>query len=164
MAFLLNPALAAGAAALLLSLGGCKPVSDGPDARDRAEPVAQRTSTGTAPRQAERPAGADGDEADPRTSTMGAASSAALPPAVPGALPPPAGGRAPDPQITAGVRAQLAADAELRTVRIDVDTRDGIVTLSGSVPTAAMRARAGEIAHAVRGVRRVNDQLTLASG
>ncbi|HYD75895.1 BON domain-containing protein [Ramlibacter sp.] len=159
----MNKALAAATAALaLLVLAGCKPAPDPRSESDRADSSPRSSTTAAAQdRSATRQAG---DDPDPRTASMGAAPARALPPGVPGALPPPAGGREPDPEITAGVKARLAADAELREVRIDVDTRDGVVTLSGSVPTAAVRARAGELAHAVKGVRRVNDQLTLASG
>ena len=74
------------------------------------------------------------------------------------------GGKAADAQITAKVNAGIAQDRELHGLKIDVDTQDGVVTLSGSVPTAASRARAGEIAHGVKDVRSVNDQLTLAGG
>ncbi len=149
-------------ALVLVLLAGCKPDLDPRGAAERADAATQRSSpAGSAASAADR---RSGEAADTRTVSMGAAPAAALPPSVPGALPPPVGGSEPDPQITAGVKARLAADTELRELRIDVDTRDGVVTLSGSVPTAAVRARAGEIAHAVKGVRRVNDQLTLASG
>lgn len=163
MTVLLNKTLASAASALvLLVLAGCKPGPD-PLADSERTDSSRRSGAAAAARDpvAARPAG---DAPDSRTASMGAAPARSLPPGIPGALPPPAGGREPDPEITAGVKARLAADAELREVRIDVDTRDGVVTLSGSVPTAAVRARAGELAHAVRGVRRVNDQLTLASG
>jgi len=77
-----------------------------------------------------------------------------------------AAGTAPeaDAQITARVRAELAAARDLGDVRIDVDTREGVVTLSGPVKTAAAKARAAEIARTVRGVVDVNDQLTLVIG
>jgi hyperosmotically inducible periplasmic protein len=58
----------------------------------------------------------------------------------------------------------MKADKELNPLRIDVDTRDGVVTLSGSVPSAAAKARASEIAQNVKNVRSVNNQLTLAAG
>ncbi|WP_332815868.1 BON domain-containing protein [Ramlibacter sp.] len=164
MAFVTNKILAAASAVLALSLAGCKPAPYPGGSGDRADAPSQRSDSAASPaRTGDAAAVAGRDAVDTRTAAMGAAP-AALPPATPGAVPPPAGGRTPDPEITASVKAQLAADGELRGVRIDVDTRDGIVTLSGAVPTAAMRARAGEIAHAVKGVRRVNDQLTLATG
>ncbi|GAC1539264.1 MAG: hypothetical protein NVS2B4_19200 [Ramlibacter sp.] len=79
----------------------------------------------------------------------------------------PAGGLADskvdDNKLTSMVLTGLKADKELNMLRIDVDTRDGVVTLSGSVPSAAVKARAGEVASNVRNVRSVNNQLTLAS-
>ena len=87
----------------------------------------------------------------------GAASTAAM-----GAAP--AAAPASDAQITSRVKAEIAAARDLAGSRIDVDTRDGVVTLSGTVRTAAVKARAGEIARRVGDVRDVNDQLTLASG
>jgi hyperosmotically inducible protein len=69
-----------------------------------------------------------------------------------------------DSRITSMVLKGLKADKELNPLRIDVDSREGVVTLSGSVPSAAARARASEIARGVKDVRSVNDQLTLGSG
>jgi len=69
-----------------------------------------------------------------------------------------------DGQITAQVSARLASARDLGNVRIDVDTREGVVTLSGPVATAAAKVRAGEIARSVPGVQQVNDQLTLVTG
>ncbi|MBA2964609.1 MULTISPECIES: BON domain-containing protein [Ramlibacter] len=69
-----------------------------------------------------------------------------------------------DSKITSMVLKGLKADKELNPLRIDVDSREGVVTLSGSVPSAAAKARASEIARGVKDVRSVNDQLTLVSG
>lgn len=69
-----------------------------------------------------------------------------------------------DGSINAQVRAALAADKELRPLRIDVDTENGIVTLSGLAPTASAKAHADEVARTVNGVVSVNNQLTLQSG
>jgi len=69
-----------------------------------------------------------------------------------------------DNKLTAMVLTGLKADKELNPLRIDVDTRDGVVTLSGSVPSAAAKARASEIAQNVKNVKSVNNQLTLAAG
>ena len=69
-----------------------------------------------------------------------------------------------DTKLTAMVLTGLKADKELNPLRIDVDTRDGVVTLSGSVPSAAAKARASEIAQNVKDVKSVNNQLTLTAG
>jgi len=64
-----------------------------------------------------------------------------------------------DATITATVSAGLAKDSELSALRIDVDTRAGVVTLKGPAPTAAAKARAEEIARSVKGVSRVDNAL-----
>lgn len=69
-----------------------------------------------------------------------------------------------DAGITAKVNAALASDKELSAIRIDVDTRDGVVTLSGPAPTASAKERAAEVALKVEGVHSVNNQLTIQAG
>jgi hyperosmotically inducible periplasmic protein len=81
----------------------------------------------------------------------------------PAAPKPALGDKTDDGKITSLVMQGLKADRELNPLRIDVDTQGGVVTLSGAVPTAAAKARASEIAHNVKDVKSVNNQLTLSS-
>ena len=67
-----------------------------------------------------------------------------------------------DAKITAQVKTGLAVDKDLKALNIDVDTRDGVVTLMGTAPTATAKARAAEIARNVKDVKSVNHQLTVA--
>lgn len=69
-----------------------------------------------------------------------------------------------DPGITTAVKSKLAADDVVKSYRIDVDTKDHVVTLSGAVDTPAARTRAVELARGTDGVRDVVDQLTVAPG
>jgi hyperosmotically inducible periplasmic protein len=69
-----------------------------------------------------------------------------------------------DASITASVSAGLAKDPELSAIKIDVDTKNGVVNLSGPAPTTNARERATEIAKAVKGVNSVNNQLTVKAG
>jgi hyperosmotically inducible periplasmic protein len=138
--------------AMLAALGAC----------DRAEErtVGERVDSGVskaqqAGAQAKRDAkdaaaraGAAAESAADSTKQMGAAASA----------------KVDDATITAKVNASLAADKDLSAIRIDVDTRDGVVTLSGPTPSATARERASEIARSVKGVNSVNNQLTIKSG
>jgi len=101
-----------------------------------------------------------GKARDASTSVMGAAADAREKAYSPPSTEP----RADDTKLPAMVLTGLKADKELNPLRIDVDTRDGVVTLSGSVPTAAAKARASEIAKNVKDVKSVNNQLTLAAG
>jgi hyperosmotically inducible protein len=66
-----------------------------------------------------------------------------------------------DAGTTAEIKAKLLADTQVSGLRIDVDTRDSVVTLSGTVTTAAEKNKALELAREVSGVTRVEDQLTI---
>lgn len=70
-------------------------------------------------------------------------------------------GKADDAAITASISAELAKDADLSAVRIDVDTKNGDVTLSGPAPTAAARDKATTLAKSIKGVASVNNKLTV---
>ena len=61
--------------------------------------------------------------------------------------------------ITAAVKTALLNDQQVDGVRVDVETLEGVVTLSGVVPTAAGERRAIELARAVNGVVDVKSKL-----
>jgi hyperosmotically inducible periplasmic protein len=69
-----------------------------------------------------------------------------------------------DPGITTAVKSKMAADDTVKSYRIDVDTKDRVVTLSGAVDTPDARTRAVEIARGTEGVRDVVDQLVVSPG
>ena len=69
-----------------------------------------------------------------------------------------------DPGITTAVKSKFAADDTVKAYRIDVDTKDRIVTLKGEVDNAAAKVRAVELARGVEGVRDVVDQTTIVAG
>ena len=69
-----------------------------------------------------------------------------------------------DPGITTAVKGKLAADDTVKAYRIDVDTKNRVVTLNGAVDTAAARTRAVELARGTEGVQQVIDQLTVTPG
>lgn len=64
-----------------------------------------------------------------------------------------------DAAITTRVNAQLAADPALSAIKIDVDTSNGRVRLSGTAPDDQARDRATTMASAVTGVVSVDNQL-----
>jgi hyperosmotically inducible protein len=70
-----------------------------------------------------------------------------------------AGRQIDDAEITASVKAKLAADPEVKAHEIDVDTLDGEVRLSGIVDDAATRREAEKLARGTDGVRRVKNEL-----
>lgn len=65
-----------------------------------------------------------------------------------------------DATITTKVKAALATETNLKSTGISVDTVQGKVTLSGSVPDKAQLDRAAQIARSVEGVQEVNNRLT----
>jgi hyperosmotically inducible protein len=74
-----------------------------------------------------------------------------------------AGRQIDDAEITASVKAKLAADPEVKSHEIDVDTLDGEVRLSGIVDDSATRAEAEKLARGTDGVRRVKNELKVGS-
>ncbi len=64
-----------------------------------------------------------------------------------------------DAAITASVTMALAKDPALNAGRIEVETRAGVVHLRGPRPSAAAKARAGELAGGVQGVSAVDNAL-----
>jgi len=68
-----------------------------------------------------------------------------------------------DGVITSKVKAKLAADPMVNPFQIDVDTVDGVVTLSGRVRKPAPKQHAGELALSVSGVRKVENSIEISS-
>jgi hyperosmotically inducible periplasmic protein len=66
-----------------------------------------------------------------------------------------------DPGITTSVKSKLTTDDLVKARRIDVDTRDKVVTLTGEVNSADERERALQIARDTNGVTNVIDQLNV---
>lgn len=73
----------------------------------------------------------------------------------------PAGQPVDDKMITSQVKARLADEKTMTVAKVDVDTKEGVVHLSGSVQNAAMKERATELAREVNGVRAVVNNLTV---
>jgi hyperosmotically inducible periplasmic protein len=69
-----------------------------------------------------------------------------------------------DPGVTTAVKSKLAVDDTVKAYRIDVDTNDRVVTLSGIVETPAAKEQAVMIARQTDGVRDVVDRITVAPG
>ena len=133
------------ALALLLALGACNRAGER-SASERGEASTSPQASGQT-RQDDSSTGNAAPASDDSTRTMGAA----------------AAGPQDDRTITANVNAALAADKEARALKIDVDTQNGVVTLSGPAPTATAKEHAGEVARTVKGVTSVNNRLTIKS-
>ena len=68
-----------------------------------------------------------------------------------------------DATITTKVKTAVLAEPGLKTLQIDVDTKNGVVMLSGTVDNQALKERATQVAQAVNGVKSVDNNLTVKS-
>jgi hyperosmotically inducible protein len=68
-----------------------------------------------------------------------------------------------DVAITTAVKAKLTADKVKTLVRVSVDTIQGVVTLTGTVESAAQKKHAEEVARGVKGVSKVVNNLQIAN-
>jgi osmotically-inducible protein OsmY len=66
-----------------------------------------------------------------------------------------------DATITTKVKAALFDDSSLKSMQIGVETMQDVVQLSGFVDSAQTKARAGELARSVKGVREVKNDLVV---
>jgi osmotically-inducible protein OsmY len=64
-----------------------------------------------------------------------------------------------DAAITSAVKTKFLADPAVAGLKIDVDTKDGVVTLSGILPASSERQRAVVLARETSGVKAVVDQI-----
>ena len=63
--------------------------------------------------------------------------------------------------LTAKIKSKMALDDTVRAAAIDVDTKGGVVTLSGTIRSDAERAKALQLAHETAGVTAVVDKLVI---
>ncbi len=66
-----------------------------------------------------------------------------------------------DASITAAVKEKLSKSASLKDAGIDATTKDGVVTLTGKVKTGGLKGAATNLAKSVKGVKKVDNQITV---
>jgi len=66
-----------------------------------------------------------------------------------------------DAELTAKIKAKMALDDSVGARTVDVSTSDGVVTLGGTVGSAAERDRALRLARETVGVKQVADRLSV---
>jgi hyperosmotically inducible periplasmic protein len=66
-----------------------------------------------------------------------------------------------DSTITATVKAKLVADKAANFTRVNVDTTNKVVSLTGIIDSPAQKERAEQLAMQVGGVRRVQNNLQI---
>lgn len=68
-----------------------------------------------------------------------------------------------DGTLTAKIKAKMALDDTVKALDLNVDTTNGVVTVSGKVRSATERERALALARETDGVRQVVDKTTMES-
>ena len=68
-----------------------------------------------------------------------------------------------DDMIYNNVRIKLASDAVVKGGALQVDVKDGVVTIGGSVEVEKQKDRAAKLAKGVKGVKQVINNITLRS-
>ncbi|MEO8598350.1 MAG: BON domain-containing protein [bacterium] len=69
-----------------------------------------------------------------------------------------------DAMITTMVKAALIEDKQVQSLKISVSTEQGVVKMSGVVPTAAVGQRALQLAAGVQGVQDIKSELKVKKG
>jgi hyperosmotically inducible protein len=136
--------VAASSIAVLLALGACGERETTLD--ERADNAATRTeqAANEAKEETSQAANEAKEEANQAGSTvMGA------------------GSMMDDATIVTKVKSQLAADDEIKALAIDVDAKDGMVTLTGTVPNDAAKDRAADIVKNTEGIKGLDNQLVV---
>ncbi len=64
-----------------------------------------------------------------------------------------------DQSLVTNIQSKLYGDDTTRQANVKVDAKDGVVTLSGDVPSSDVELQAMKIANGTAGVRSVNDQM-----
>ena len=68
-----------------------------------------------------------------------------------------------DASITTAVKTRLMKDKVARATSIDAETKDGVVTISGTVPTEADKVRIGNLVRHTTGVKAVVNNFTVSA-
>jgi osmotically-inducible protein OsmY len=66
-----------------------------------------------------------------------------------------------DSAVATRVKNQIETNSEAGPIRINIETDDGVVTLTGTAPNAAAKARVEELVRGTEGVKRVANNITL---
>ena len=68
-----------------------------------------------------------------------------------------------DDMIYNNVRIKLASDAVVKGGALEVDVKDGVVTIGGSVEMEKQKDRAAKLAKGIKGVKQVVNNITIRS-
>lgn len=144
----------ASAIALALALGACGKQDDNRTAGQKLDEAVAKTEQAANDAKAQAKESMASAESSIKSSTEDAKVTASNTAGTVGAS-------VEDAAITASVNAALVKDKDLSAIKIDVDTKNGKVTLYGPAPNASARERATTIAKTVKGVTAVDNQLVI---
>lgn len=144
----------AGTVCLALVLSACGKQDDGKTAGQQLDSAIAKTGDAAAQAKAKAESEMASAGAAVKSATQSAESSGKEMAAK-------AGEKIDDMAITAAVSTELVKDSDLSALKINVDTKNGAVTLSGSAPTEAARDKATTLAKAVKGVNSVDNKLAI---
>jgi osmotically-inducible protein OsmY len=131
--------VAASSLTVLLALGAC---GDRVDTANRGDNAESRTE------QAANEVRKDAREAE--TSVMGAGKATMS--------------KIDDAEIVTKVKSKFAADDQIKAHDINVDAKDGMVTLTGTVPSQAAKERAAELVRNTNDVKGLDNKLEVKAG
>ncbi|MBF5004472.1 BON domain-containing protein [Diaphorobacter sp. NR2-3-3-1] len=155
--FLTRGAAVALAAALTMGLAACDKQPGEPTAGQKLDTAVAKTEAAADEAKQKMEAAADDAkvkmEAAAKDASQAAQNAAST-----------AGAALDDTAVTTKVKAAFASDPNLSAVLISVDTKDGVVKLSGPVKTADDAIHAGRLAQAVEGVKSVVNELKPSNG
>lgn len=154
-------------ALLVAALAAAAAVTVGCEQRGASDTVGKRdTASGSMQAQNTPPGGASTapGSTSPSPSPSPADKTASSSPSPSNSAADKIGGAADDAAITAKVKAAILAEPGLKSLSINVDTKDATVTLSGNVASDQLRDRAKQIAMSTEGVKNVVDNLTVKAG
>lgn len=152
----IRPLAVLGALSLALALSACNKQDDGKTAGQQLDSAIAKTEEAAARAKAKAESEMASAGAAVRNATQGAESSGKDMAAK-------AGEKIDDLTITTTVTAGFAKDPDLSVLKINVDTRNGAVTLNGSAPTEAAREKAAALAKGAKGVNSVDNKLVVKS-
>lgn len=144
----------AGVLALALTVSACNRADDGKTAGQQLDSAIAKTEQAAADAKAKT----EGSIANAGAAMKDATSTAE---ASGKGMVEKAGDMADDAVITARLSSNFAKDPDLSAIKINVDTKGGAVTLTGTAPTEAAKEKAATIAKEMKGVSSVDNKLVV---
>jgi osmotically-inducible protein OsmY len=152
--YALRPVAVVVALSVAMALSACNKQDDGKTAGQQLDSAIAKTEEAAARAKAKAESEMASAGAAVKNATQGAEASGKDMAAK-------AGEKIDDLTITTTVTAGFAKDPDLSVLKINVDTRNGAVTLKGSAPTETAREKAATVAKEVKGVNSVDNKLVV---